>query len=79
MTQNQFTLPPSTYKREKMKTSLERLGITRILPWSDAGILRELAGILGGFAGIPDLGAFSRKIPASEFQWFSVFARDLSE
>jgi hypothetical protein len=62
-----------------MKTSLESIGITGILPWSDAGILRELAGILGWFAGIPDPGAFSRQIPASEFQGFSVFARDLSE
>jgi hypothetical protein len=51
-----------------MKTSLESIGMTGILPWSDAGILREFAGILGGFAGIPALADFSRGIPASESQ-----------
>jgi hypothetical protein len=50
-----------------MKTSLERLGMTGILLGSDAGIDREFAGISGWVAGIPDLGEFSREIPASAF------------
>jgi hypothetical protein len=79
MTNSFATLPPTSNKKEKLKTSLERLGMTGILPWSDAGILREFAGISWWFAGIPDLGEFSRAIPASAFFYFSVFARDLSK
>jgi hypothetical protein len=79
MTNPSATLPPTSIKKEKLKTSLESTGMTRILPWSDAGILREFAGIFGVFAGIPALAGFSLGIPANPFFCFSVFARVFSE
>jgi hypothetical protein len=58
MTNPSATLPPTSIKKEKLKTSLESIGMTGILPWSDAGILREFAGIFGVFFGNSRFGWF---------------------
>jgi hypothetical protein len=45
MTIHQTPLPPTSIKKEKKNFSFRSIGMTGILPSSEAGILREFAGI----------------------------------
>jgi hypothetical protein len=51
MTTSQTPLPPTSIKKEKKNFSFRSIGMTGILPWSEAGILREFAGIHREFLG----------------------------